>query len=65
MQTILSRLKNLIGMKSAEPAPSALTSREMHVVMPDSVDLPLPRVLSEEMSVPASINGRDMSTGRL
>ncbi|MGN7294203.1 hypothetical protein [Rhizobium sp. SAFR-030] len=37
----------------------------LHVVVPDHVELPLPRRPRDEISVPASINGRDLSTGRL
>lgn len=38
---------------------------ELQVVVPDAVVLPLPKAPREEISVPASINGRDLSTGRL
>jgi hypothetical protein len=38
---------------------------ELQVIVPDAVVLPLPRSPREEISVPASINGRDLSTGRL
>ncbi|TKT59479.1 hypothetical protein FDR95_09885 [Rhizobiaceae bacterium LC148] len=38
---------------------------EMQVVVPEAVVLPLPKAPREEISVPASINGRDLSTGRL
>lgn len=35
------------------------------VVVPDAVVLPLPKAPRDEICVPASINGRDLSTGRL
>jgi hypothetical protein len=35
------------------------------VAVPASVFLPLPKSPHDEISVPASINGRDLSTGRL
>ncbi|SIQ12218.1 hypothetical protein SAMN05880590_102128 [Rhizobium sp. RU35A] len=35
------------------------------VMVPAKVELPLPRTPQEEMLVPASINGRDLSSGRL
>ena len=38
---------------------------ELQVVVPEAVVLPLPKAPREEISVPASINGRDLSTGRL
>jgi hypothetical protein len=38
---------------------------ELQVVVPGAVVLPLPKSPREEISVPASINGRDLSTGRL
>ncbi len=37
----------------------------VQVLVPEAVRLPLPKRLQEEISVPASINGRDLSTGRL
>jgi hypothetical protein len=43
----------------------APAAADLHVVVPDSVGLPFPRRPRDEISVPASINGRDLSTGRL
>lgn len=37
----------------------------LKVIVPEAVELPLPREAGNEISVPASINGRDLSTGRL
>jgi hypothetical protein len=39
--------------------------QDLQVVVPEAVALPLPKTPREEISVPASINGRDLSTGRL
>jgi len=38
---------------------------DVQVLVPEAVELPLPKRLQEEISVPASINGRDLSNGRL
>lgn len=40
-------------------------SEEVQVLVPEAVELPLPKAPQEEISVPASINGRDLSSGRL
>ncbi|MDB5552409.1 MAG: hypothetical protein JWL86_2393 [Rhizobium sp.] len=37
---------------------------EVHVVVPEEVDIPLPRDTAEQIAVPASINGRDLSQGK-
>jgi hypothetical protein len=50
--------------KAATPRTPA-PAQEMQVVVPDAVVLPLPKAPREEICVPASINGRDLSTGRL
>jgi len=39
--------------------------QDLQVAVPEAVALPLPKTPREEISVPASINGRDLSTGRL
>jgi hypothetical protein len=41
------------------PAPD-----DAQVLSPDEVDLPLPRETVEQIAVPASINGRDLSQGQ-
>lgn len=64
MRNIMDKVTDLFGRRSAGSVKPVAKS-DMHVVMPDSVELPLPRSPSEEMSIPASINGRDLSTGRL
>ena len=40
-------------------------SEDVQVLVPESVEQPLPKGPQEEISVPASINGRDLSSGRL
>ena len=40
-------------------------NEDVQVLVPEVVELPLPKRPQEEISVPASINGRDLSTGRL
>lgn len=40
------------------------TGVEPHVLTPEAVDIPLPRLTSEQIAVPASINGRDLSEGQ-
>jgi hypothetical protein len=37
---------------------------EAHVMVPEDVDIPLPRDTAEQIAVPASINGRDLSLGK-
>jgi hypothetical protein len=64
MRNIIDKVTDLFGRRSAGSVKPVAQS-DMHVVMPDSVELPLPRSPREEMSIPASINGRDLSTGRL
>jgi hypothetical protein len=39
------------------------SDHEAQVRIPEEVDLPLPRDTVEEIAVPASINGRDLSRG--
>ncbi|MGE7367483.1 hypothetical protein ACQKKX_00220 [Neorhizobium sp. NPDC001467] len=59
------RLKRLFSMARVPRPAKIAAGQEPHVVVPEAVELPLPRSPREEMSVPASINGRDLSTGRL
>ncbi len=65
MTNIVTRLTVLFTGRRIEQAPQSARTQDLHVVVPESVELPLPRVPQQEMSVPASINGRDLSTGRL
>jgi hypothetical protein len=49
----------------AAPWIAALTTADgTRVLVPERVDLQLPRETSEEIVVPASINGRDLSVGK-
>ncbi len=66
MHNVIAKLRGLIGLRPSKPLrPAERAPDAFHVVMPDSVEMPLPRAPREEMRVPASINGRDLSTGRL
>jgi hypothetical protein len=65
MRRLLTVLGGLLTRKSISPPPHSPHPQDLHVVVPESVELPLPRGPKEEISVPASINGRDLSTGRL
>jgi hypothetical protein len=65
MQTIVNKPKKPLlpkdHLKGAVPG----SAKGYRVVVPDAVVLPLPKAPRDEISVPASINGRDLSTGRL
>jgi hypothetical protein len=37
---------------------------DVRVVVPKAVDIPLPKGSAQQISVPASINGRDLSAGK-
>jgi hypothetical protein len=66
MLSVIDRVIGRTDFKRSTPALEAdRGTDDFHVVMPDSVDMPLPRAPREEMRIPASINGRDLSTGRL
>lgn len=39
-------------------------AREAQVMVPEAVDVPLPKTPDQQIAVPASINGRDLSEGR-
>ena len=43
---------------------SDVAPHDAQVVVPDEVDIPLPRETVEQIAVPASINGRDLSKGQ-
>lgn len=53
-----------------DPTPHATAARhppvpdEAQVLVPEEVDIPLPRETVEQIAVPASINGRDLSQGQ-
>lgn len=65
MTLIFRRLIRLFTYARTPRQQTCPPGQELHVVVPEAVKLPLPRSPREEMSVPASINGRDLSTGRL
>ena len=44
--------------------PSPEFGDEVHVAVPHEVNVPLPPTTQEQISIPASINGRDLSDGR-
>lgn len=59
--------KTLNKLSSSHRKPSddrAKPLEHRQVIIPHSVDLPLQEVQDNEISVPASINGRNLSTGR-
>jgi len=64
MTHILWRLRRLFTIARVPQPVKTAPGHEPHVVVPEDVDLPLPRSPREEMCVPASINGRDLSSGR-
>lgn len=39
-------------------------AKDAQVVVPEAVDVPLPKPTDQQISVPASINGRDLSDGK-
>ncbi len=65
MQHFFTMLRNRFLTRREQPTFQAANPKELQVVVPDAVVLPLPKTPRDEISVPASINGRDLSTGRL
>jgi hypothetical protein len=65
MRHVFRMLRNRFLPSHEKPTFTAAHPQELQVVVPDAVVLPLPKAPREEISVPASINGRDLSTGRL
>jgi hypothetical protein len=49
---------------SNRPAQQAATPENAQILSPEEVDIPLPRETVEQIAVPASINGRDLSQGQ-
>jgi hypothetical protein len=65
MRHYFKALRNrLFPVHQTEP-PAAPPPEKFQVMMPENVVLPLSKTPREQISVPASINGRDLSTGRL
>ncbi len=65
MQHFFKMLRNRFLPRHEQPTFQAARPEELQVVVPEAVVLPLPKTPRDEISVPASINGRDLSTGRL
>ncbi len=65
MQHLFAMLRNRFLSRGEPPLFKAARPEDIQVVVPDAVVLPLPKTPRDEISVPASINGRDLSTGRL
>lgn len=65
MQHFFTMLRNRFLARREQPAFQAARPKDIQVAVPDAVWLPLPKTQRDEISVPASINGRDLSTGRL
>lgn len=64
MQSIFKRFLSRFDKRQADPAETA-PPEDLQVLVPGAVRLPLSRKPQDEISVPASINGRDLSSGRL
>lgn len=65
MENLMIRLSKLLGRHNKAILQPDGNLPTMHVMSPFSVTLPFPRSPRDEICVPASINGRDLSTGRL
>ncbi len=64
MQHLFQRLFGKPGIPQGRPSENQHAD-DVQVMVPEAVQLPLPKAPWEEISVPASINGRDLSSGRL
>jgi hypothetical protein len=63
--------KNIVaatpGKSARRPVRSKLhkaAADDAHVAVPEQVDIPLPKTSRQQIAVPASINGRDLTDGR-
>ena len=65
MRHFFKTLRNRLTGSNQKKTFAVARPAEMQVVVPDAVLLPLPKTQRDEISVPASVNGRDLSTGRL
>jgi hypothetical protein len=65
MRHFFKMLKDRLAGRAGQKTFAVERPEELQVVVPEAVVLPLPKAPREEISVPASINGRDLSTGRL
>lgn len=64
MENLVKRLIKFWSKSGNVDRPQSADHPHLHVVSPESVSLPFPRRPRDQISVPASINGRDLSTGR-
>ncbi len=65
MQNYYDTKKKPLPAGKDSPSFTAAYGQGLQVAVPNAVLLPLPKSPHDEISVPASINGRDLSTGRL
>jgi hypothetical protein len=65
MRHIFQLLKNRLTHGDEAKTFAVARPQELQAVVPEAVVLPLPKATREEIRIPASINGRDLSTGRL
>lgn len=65
MQQIFSSLLKTVLAGRRRQTFQADQPEVLQVIVPQAVMLPLPKTMRDEISVPASINGRDLCTGRL
>lgn len=65
MQHFFKMLRKRFLSRQEQATFEAIRPEDIQVIVPDAVVLPLPKTPRDEISVPASINGRDLSTGRL
>lgn len=65
MQHLFRRLRKRFLSRREQATFQAAHLEDVQVIVPEAVVLPLPKTPRDEISVPASINGRDLSTGRL
>lgn len=65
--------KNIVSARHMPVEPTSSTFRhklrarhavDAQVMVPDVVDIPLPKPARQQIAVPASVNGRDLSAGR-
>ena len=65
MRHIFQLIKNRLTHGDEAKTFAVARPQELQAVVPEAVVLPLPKATREEIRIPASINGRDLSTGRL
>jgi hypothetical protein len=65
MQHFFTMLKSRLTDTNQKKTFAVTRTEQLRVIVPDAVVLPLSKAPRDEISVPASINGRDLSTGRL